>query len=128
MPQKYKWATLDKSPWMANCYTVGLSEEAVQIVSRLVPKGYNKTFSYSWLIISLFGLKPNDFFHYIQFKYQAVIQSSKNSIYKIVYFPSVVKAYDFANEVERRFKLCIDEGYFGEQYDEGIPAANNNSL
>ena len=38
MPQKYKWATLDKSPWMASCYTVGLSEEAVQIASRLVPK------------------------------------------------------------------------------------------
>lgn len=128
MPQKFEWATMDKSPWMPNCYTVGLSEKAIQIASRLIPKGYDKTFSYGWLIISLFGIKPNDFFHYIQFKYQAEIQTSKNSIYKIVYFPSVVKAYDFAKEVEHRFKLCIDEGHFGEQYDECIHEANNQSI
>lgn len=117
MPQKFEWTSFDKSPWKTSCYTVGLSEKAIKIAARQIPQGYDKPFSYSWLVIMLFGLKPNDFFHYIQYKYKAIIETTQNSFYKVFYFPTVVDGYEFAKEVERRFKLCLDEGYFGEEYD-----------
>lgn len=116
--QKFEWASLDKSPWRQSCYTVGLSLHAIQVAARLLPKGFDKFFTYHWLVISLFGLQPNDFFHYIQANYDAVIELTSHSFVKTVYFPSVVKAYDFAKEVEKRFQYCIDNKYFGEYYDD----------
>lgn len=112
-----KWTYCRKTTESAcGYYTVGHTELAFNVLRRYIPQNWNEPFSYNWVDIIMFGLKPSDFFRYVQDKYHAMISVSGN-IKGLIFFNKQY-AEEYAQELDRRFQLCADEGYFGEYYDQ----------
>ena len=117
MRKEYKWVYFDKNPYSnAGYYSVGHTELAFNSLCKYIPANWDECFSYNWADIMMFGLKPSDYFKYVQWKYHALVKES-NGLIKGIQFANAQDAEQYALELERRFQLCADEGYFGEYYD-----------
>lgn len=104
-----KYFSVDKSPYKQNVYFITINEEvhkAIRAKFDILPISYHQ------IIIGLFGLRPNDYFHYIASKYNATISTSKGSRWKTVSFSNLKDANDFATECNKRFDYCVKQGYF----------------
>ena len=106
-----KYYNVDKSPYHTNCYFITSTEDVCKAV-LLLPK--NNSFSYQMLYPALFGMKSDDFYKYIQVKYNAKVTSSKNCIWKIITFSDLADAWNLAKELDRRFTYCVENKYFEE--------------
>ena len=69
--------------------------------------------SYFNVVYRLFGLLPQDFYHYIGATYHAYFKPSKylsNFIYTL--FKEKNDAIKFANEIDNRIEYCVKRGDF----------------
>lgn len=106
-----KYYNVDKSPYHTSCYFITSTEDVCKAVS-LLPK--KSPFSYQMLYPALFGMKPDDFYKYIQTKYNAKVVSSKNSVWKTITFSNLADAWELAKELDRRFIYCVQNHLFEE--------------
>ena len=111
-----RYVNFELSPFSIDkSYHITLTKEVYDCVVNTNPAWGEKKFSYEYLLIRLFGLMPSDFFHYIQSEYGARLIHKKNEWWVLFDFPNAVDAKKFADECNRRFDLCVKEGYFNEE-------------
>lgn len=101
--------SIDKS------YYITFTKEVYDYIVNTNPPRGEKKFSYQYLLINLFGLMPSDFFCFIQAEYGARLIHKKNEWWVLFDFPRAVDAKRFADECNKRFSLCVKEGYFEEE-------------
>ena len=104
-----KYYNVDKSPYHLNKYFLVASEE---IHKCFIDAPKVEPYGYQMVIISLFGLKPSDFFKYIQIEFNAKIIKSKGSAWKSIVFDNLADAWKFAKECDRRFAYCVENKFF----------------
>lgn len=109
-----KYIEVSVNPWRRGCYMVGFTSDTKDIIVNALWPGRKakKLFSFQFLIINLFGLRPQNFFDYVRCEYGAEIIEKENSKLKFFYFTTPWQAEAFAEECERRFEWCVNEGYF----------------
>lgn len=74
---------------------------------------YYKGDSYWNLLYRLFGMLPQDFYHYVGATYHALFKPSpyvKTVIY--MYFKKKEHAIQLANEIDKRINYCVERGDF----------------
>ena len=89
-------------------YTVFFTQPFYDIFEKYYTHG-----SYVTLLYRLFGMLPQDFYHYIGAQYHATFKPSpyvENLIY--VRFKNKNDAINYANEIDRRITYCFNRGDF----------------
>lgn len=104
-----KYYNVDKSPYYPNKYFLIATEEVHKNFINAPKAG---TYGYQMVIISLFGLKPSDFFKYIQIEFNAKIIKAKDCIWKSIAFDNLADAWKFAKECDHRFSYCVENKFF----------------
>lgn len=87
-------------------YEVRFSQAYIDLFKKYCTGG-----SYHTILYRLFGLLPQDFYHYIQQTYNASFAPSPYlKIYIKTQFVHKQDAINFAAEIERRIKYFIERG------------------
>lgn len=109
-----RYVNFESNPFSVDkTYRITLTKEVYDYVVDMKPAWGEKVFSYEYLLINLFGLMPSDFFQFIQAEYGARLIHKRNEWWVLFEFPNAADAKRFADECNRRFDLCVKEGYFG---------------
>ena len=74
-------------------------------------KFYKKD-SYFNIFYRLFNLLPQDFYHYVGYKYNAFFQRSSCITFVKIFFNCEKDAREFCKELNRRFDYCVKRGDF----------------
>ena len=89
-------------------YQVGYERDLIELFQNYCTGG-----TYHTIIYRLFGLLPQDFYHYLAQEYHAIFQRSPYlKSYIRVKFSKQTDAIRFAQEIETRLKYFIDRGDF----------------
>lgn len=88
-------------------FDIKMTEKFYKLTSRYFNDSYFNIF------YRLFNLLPQDFYHYVGFKYKARFQKSKYlSNFVKMFFKNKKDAELFCKEINRRFQYCVDRGDF----------------
>ena len=91
-----------------NTYYVRFSADFINLFKQYCTGG-----SYFNILYRLFGLLPQDFYHYVGTTYNASFQPNPNFKHHIrTQFKNKNDAINFANEIDKRIKYFIDRGDF----------------
>ena len=89
-------------------YSIYFTDKFYEIFNKYYQKD-----SFFNILYQLFGMLPQDFYHYVGATYGASFKPSKilpNFIH--MNFKIKNNAINFANEIDKRIKYCVDRGDF----------------
>ena len=89
-------------------FSIAFTEKFYEVFEK-----YYKGGSYFNILFRLFGMLPQDFYHYVDAVYGASFKPSK-FLMNFIHMSFKVKdnAIRFADEIDRRIKYCVDRGDF----------------
>lgn len=89
-------------------YTIGMTD---LFYKYMLP--YYKGDSYFNVLYRLFGLVPQDFYHYISYKYKAHFRKHPTfTKFAYTFFINEQDANMFCREINKRFDYCVKHSYF----------------
>lgn len=89
-------------------YTIVMTDDFYKYCQPLYEKG-----SYFNIVYRLFGLLPQDFYHYVGYKYNAFFMKSDSlKNYVKMFFKTKKDVDELVKELNRRFDYCVKNGYF----------------
>lgn len=88
-------------------FSIEMTSDFYKFTSPHYKKG-----SYFNVLYRLFGLLPQDFYHYVGSQYGAQFKKNKYIRHVNMTFREKEKATEFCKELNRRFHYCVQRGDF----------------